>query len=404
MSPDAALEVLDLAEQALLRLHERDRRAAKQAAAETKLAAFEARAAELCAAMPDAAHRFPAEPMLALRLLQAELRRQAAAQEEAARLDERLQALQIAIAAEQDKLQQLASAIRQLMDEAAFDSEAEYASVLVHRARLAAIDHERDKLHIEITAGMSEERTAELEQLLASHDEDEIKLLCEELQNNTRQLEQKRAELLDQRGRLRQQLDHLMQEENHRQLLAAKEMSIAQLAQDANRYAVLSVSISLIRATKRIYEEERQPALLKLASEYVRRLTDGMYIRVLTTPEQPSIRLETADNRLVDSVLLSRGTAELVYLAMRLALAAERAAAAGMPLLLDDLFVNFDRQRLQAAAKLLGELSLTRQLVLFTCHEHISEEIQRHIPQTLQIRLPKRSRKLVSHSSPDDQK
>ncbi|MCM3626552.1 AAA family ATPase [Paenibacillus glycanilyticus] len=403
MSPDAALEVFELAEQALLRLQQRDRRAAKQAAAETQLAAFEIRAAELCAAFPDAAHRLPSEPTLALRLLQAELRRQAAAQEEAARLDERLQALHIASVAAQDKQLILASSMQTLLDGAGFKSESEFAAVLVHRSRLEEILLESSKLQIEITAGLSELRINELEQLLSTNDGDELERLFIDLKNKTKQLEQSKAELLDRRGRLRQQLDHLLQEEKHRELLAVKEMTIAQLAQDAERYAVLSVSASLIRATKRIYEEERQPALLKLASDYVRRLTEGRYIRVLTSPDQPSIRLEASDNRLVDSVMLSRGTAELIYLAMRLALAAERTAAAGLPLLLDDLFVNFDRRRLEAAAHLLGELTSTRQMILFTCHEHIRDVLQSHIPHALQIQLPGGSRQLVGHLSPNNQ-
>ncbi|MCK9859931.1 hypothetical protein CFI03_015220, partial [Paenibacillus sp. ATY16] len=403
MSPDAALEIFELAEQALHRLQQRDRRAAKLAAANAQLAAFEARAAELCAAFPDAAQRLPAEPALALRLLQAELRRQAAAQEEAARLDERLQALQLALTAVGDKQQQLNSSIRQLTEAAGFHNEAEFAAVLVHRNRLEAIDNERNKLRIEIEAGMSEERLKELELLLTSHDGDELKQLCERLQSEAEQLERKRGDLLDKRGRLRQQLEHLLQEEKRRELLAVKEMTLARITEDAERYAVLAVSASLIRTTRRIYEEERQPALLKLASEFVRRLTEGRYSRVMTTPDQPSLRLETSDNRLVDSVMLSRGTAELVYLAMRLALAVERTAAAGMPLLLDDLFVNFDRQRLQAVAQLLGELSLSRQLILFTCHEHIRAALQNGIPHANQIELPGRSRPLVSHPSSDDQ-
>ncbi|NIK68321.1 AAA family ATPase [Paenibacillus sp. BK720] len=388
MSPDAALEIFELAEQALHRLQQRDRRQAKLEAASTQIAAFEARAAELCAAFPDAARRLPAEPVLALRLLQAELRRQAAAQEEAARLDERLQALQYALTAVRSKQQQLGASIRQLTEAAGFRNEAEFAAVLVHRNRLEAIDNELNKLKIEIEAGMSEERLKELELLLTSHDGDELKQLCERLRSEAEQLEKNRGDLLDKRGRLRQQLEHLLQEERRRELLAVKETTLSQIVGDAERYAVLAVSASLIRTTKRTYEEERQPALLRLAGDYVRRLTEGRYIRVTTTPDQPSIRLETPDNRLIDSAMLSRGTAELVYLAMRLALAVERTAAAGMPLLLDDLFVNFDRQRLHAVAQLLGELSLSRQVILFTCHEHIRAALQASMPHAVQIELP----------------
>nr|WP_243865267.1 AAA family ATPase [Paenibacillus lupini] len=403
MSPDAALEVFELAEQALHRLQQRDRRAAKKAAADNQLAAFEARAAELCAGFPDAAQRLPAEPALGLRLLQAELRRQAAAQEEAAQLDERLQTIHIAIAAAQDKQQQLTISIQKLYEEAAFTNETEFAAVLAYRTRLEAVDAELDKLQIEMTAGLSRQRIEELEQLLDAYDGEELEKLHSELQLKVRQMEKSKSEWLDRRGRMRQQLEDLLQEDKHRELLAVKEMTIAQLSQDAERYAVLAISASLIRATKRIYEEERQPALLKLSSSFVRQLTEGRYIRVVTTPDLPSIRLETSDNKLVDSVMLSRGTAELVYLAMRLALAVETATAANMPLLLDDLFVNFDRQRLHAVAGLLCELSESRQLILFTCHEHIRDALQNHMPHAMLVQLPGARRQLVSHLAPDHQ-
>ncbi|MNW70168.1 hypothetical protein D3C74_493770 [compost metagenome] len=51
-----------------------------------------------------------------------------------------------------------------------------------------------------------------------------------------------------------------------------------------------------------------------------------------------------------------------------------------LPLLFDDLFVNFDEQRLFAALDLIGELSATRQIVMMTCHRHVAEAAARIIP------------------------
>ena len=65
---------------------------------------------------------------------------------------------------------------------------------------------------------------------------------------------------------------------------------------------------------------------------------------------------------------LSKGTADQLYLAVRLAvcdlvLPGENPA----PLVLDDALVNFDGQRLALALNLLRELAQTRQILLFTC-------------------------------------
>ena len=44
-----------------------------------------------------------------------------------------------------------------------------------------------------------------------------------------------------------------------------------------------------------------------------------------------------------------------------------------MPLILDDLFVNFDEARTAAALEIFGELASDLQIVLFTHHRHVAE-------------------------------
>lgn len=51
-----------------------------------------------------------------------------------------------------------------------------------------------------------------------------------------------------------------------------------------------------------------------------------------------------------------------------------------LPLFFDDLFVNFDEHRLHAALELLGELSVSRQIVMMTCHRHVAEAVAAIIP------------------------
>jgi uncharacterized protein YhaN len=66
---------------------------------------------------------------------------------------------------------------------------------------------------------------------------------------------------------------------------------------------------------------------------------------------------------------LSRGTADLVYLAARVALVDVLAVDARPPLLFDDPFVTFDTERQRRAIAWLRELSRDRQILLFTCNE-----------------------------------
>ncbi|WP_169083392.1 AAA family ATPase [Paenibacillus sp. PL91] len=387
MSPAAALEAFDLAEQALQRLQQYDRLAAKQAAAGKQLAAFAKQAADLCGQLEEAKAQLAADPALALRLLHAEIRRHTAAKQEARGILARRDELHMAMQAADSRLQELQALIAAQIKEAGLASEAQYELAAQHRRDLQELELELSKLTLEMTAGLSEERIAELEELFRLYDEEQLQAMQTDSSCELEDLEKRKREQLEQRGSLRQSLEHLLKEEEHQKLLSDKEMTIAKLEADAERYAVLSISAALISRTKRIYEEERQPVVLRNASRLIAKLTDGKYIRVLTTPGEPGIRLETSDNRLIDSALLSRGTAEQVYLAMRFALAEEASLGTKLPLMLDDVFVNFDRGRLHAVTGLLAELSGDRQMIVMTCHEHVRDAMLEHCNDAVLVQI-----------------
>ena len=69
------------------------------------------------------------------------------------------------------------------------------------------------------------------------------------------------------------------------------------------------------------------------------------------------------------SLALSQGTADQLYLAVRLAVC--RLVLPGedpCPLVLDDALANFDDERMALALDALTELARERQILLFTCH------------------------------------
>ena len=65
---------------------------------------------------------------------------------------------------------------------------------------------------------------------------------------------------------------------------------------------------------------------------------------------------------------LSQGTADQLYLALRLALADLLLPQPdACPLILDDAFLTFDDGRLALALEVIQELAQSRQVLLFTC-------------------------------------
>jgi uncharacterized protein YhaN len=228
--------------------------------------------------------------------------------------------------------------------------------------------------------GWEEERVTALQVLLDHHDASALlkeRTAAEELAERE---EEVWNTLLEQRGKLLQEREYLKERCMEDSVIQQLEEQRAALRIVADKYAVAALTAELIGRTRRIYEQEKQPQVLLLASDYFSKLTEGEYKRVVMTLGHKELKAEHKNAGLLDSGLLSRGTAEQLYLSIRLALAETMSRQVSLPLLFDDLFVNFDEARLHAALSLLGELSISRQIVMMTCHKHVAEAAARIIP------------------------
>jgi hypothetical protein len=103
------------------------------------------------------------------------------------------------------------------------------------------------------------------------------------------------------------------------------------------------------------------------------------------------LRVDDGDGQTLAVELLSRGAREQLFLSLRLALVAMFARrGATLPLVLDDILVNFDTRRARAAAVVLRDFAAQgHQLLVFTCHEHILK-LFRSIKAAVE-RLPERT-------------
>ena len=111
-------------------------------------------------------------------------------------------------------------------------------------------------------------------------------------------------------------------------------------------WSVLAGVSLALDAVRTAYESDRQPETLAEASAYLKRLTGGRYPRVWTPFGESALCVDDQQGQSRRVEALSRGTREQVYLSLRLALAsAYSRRGAGLPLILDDVFVNFDAQR-----------------------------------------------------------
>jgi len=151
---------------------------------------------------------------------------------------------------------------------------------------------------------------------------------------------------------------------------------IARLAVDVERYARLRLASAVLRDAVERHREKNQGPVLARAGAHFARLTAGSFagLRVdLDDKGQPVLRgLRAVGPTLLGVEGMSDGTADQLYLALRLAsLEVYLDDHEPMPLVLDDILVNFDNARARAALQALAELSRRTQVLFFTHHDHL---------------------------------
>ncbi len=148
-----------------------------------------------------------------------------------------------------------------------------------------------------------------------------------------------------------------------------EELTQAQETYEEMRFSYDAVVLAreLLASCHETLKSEFTPKLNQWTSEYVSRLSKGRYAQTKVS-EDYSMRLKEAqDGGFVDSALVSGGTSDLIYFALRLSVL--KTLFGKIPLLiLDDTFTQLDRERKAAAFSLLMDEN-DAQMLYFSCHE-----------------------------------
>lgn len=116
------------------------------------------------------------------------------------------------------------------------------------------------------------------------------------------------------------------------------------------------------------------PALNDKTGYILRKMTRNKYEK-LKLDDNLVIRLvEPQTGAVISADMLSCGTVEQVYLALRIA-ASELLMGETLPLLLDEIFSFYDDKRIVGTLEMLKGISAGRQIILFTCKEWELDQI-----------------------------
>jgi uncharacterized protein YhaN len=155
--------------------------------------------------------------------------------------------------------------------------------------------------------------------------------------------------------------------------------TLAVIRRLAERYARLRLASTVLDEAIERYRAENQDPVLALGSGYFRELTIGSFdgLRTDVDDKGGQVIVGLRGEERVPVGGMSSGTRDQLYLALRLASLEHRLTSSEpMPFIVDDILVNFDEERTQAALKAMARLGEKNQVLVFSHHRQVADAVR----------------------------
>ena len=238
-----------------------------------------------------------------------------------------------------------------------------------HEGRLEC-ERRRDELirSLERLSGPGDRLDA-FRELLASTDQIQLNEESSTVSERLREVEATRSGLQEERGRIENELERLTGEEETSRLRMQRSTLLEQLRDSAWEWSRLTMAEELLDRTRQKFEIERQPRVVQQAQDFFSHITGQRYTRLSVPIGERTVTVMDAIGGGKQPQELSRGTREQLYLALRFGLVREFGEhAERLPVVVDEVLVNFDPERARLAAEAFANLAETNQVLVFTCH------------------------------------
>ena len=135
------------------------------------------------------------------------------------------------------------------------------------------------------------------------------------------------------------------------------------------------------------YQEMKEnitPEFINELKKILNKATQGKYNNIYLDNDN-NILIEVESGKYMPVEMLSTGTIDLIYLALRIS-ASKEISKETMPIIMDESFAYYDKNRMKEILKYLNELE-NRQILIFTCSDRESDILEKENIQYTQIQL-----------------
>ena len=147
------------------------------------------------------------------------------------------------------------------------------------------------------------------------------------------------------------------------------------------------IALNILGDVKAKYEKEKQPEIIKHSSNYFNKITGDRYTRIRVSLDEKDVAVYDSKEASKKIVQLSRGTKEQLLISLRLGFIEEyERHVESLPIIVDEVLVNFDPYRAKQAAEILQEFGRERQILIFTCHPATKDYFESSIVNVIQLK------------------
>lgn len=319
------------------------------------------------------------DPLERLQQLDEELAKQRSLMDQRKALASEYRSLRKNLLKRKRELEKLKGSRHRMFSRIGAETEDAYRDFALKHEQVEKLLHNRESICDQISAALgSKFSEKEVAEELDAYGGSSLETRWESMQAQLEEYASRQSWLNQQLGEVQQEMRNLAEDRRLDEARLEMETVNSQIRDSIGQWQVTATTCLLLESIREIYEADRQPETLKEASEFLFQISGGQYTRIWTKLSENVLLVDNADGESLPVEVLSRGTRECVYLGLRLALVtAYSKRGAVLPLVLDDVLVNFDADRArEAAAALKSFAERGFQLMMFTCHDHIRDLFQ----------------------------
>ncbi len=243
------------------------------------------------------------------------------------------------------------------------------------RAGVLVVEVERLREQIALAGETDDIEQLELESAALSADDIEMELEAKDVERD--ELERRKERVIHDRRAYEEAIRHVESEDSKAAYYAEQaSIHIAKVRTLASDYIRHRLAALILEREIDTYQKLHQGPVLSRAAQHFRTLThssfEGLKI-VINSKNQPElVCLRSAQEVAVEA--LSDGAKDQLFLALRLATIEHHGEGfESLPLVLDDVLINFDEDRTRSALALLGTVATRMQVLLFT---HLARTVE----------------------------